>query len=136
MAIFIMLRTWHVTPFSKYIPNECMCKHCIFFGVIVSNTVFLISISTCSLLLYRNVILCVALPLMSDSLMTPWTIACLTLSMGFLRQEYWSGLPFPSLGAFPDWGFSRIEPSNPHLVTLLNSLISSRSVVLFCYEIP
>ena len=73
---------------------------------------------------------------MSDSLMTPWVIACLTLSMGFLRQEYWTGLPFSSLGAFPDWGLSRIEPSNPHLVTLLNSFISSRSVVLFCYEIP
>ena len=28
---------------------------------------------------------------------TPWTIACQApLSMGFSRQEYWSGLPFPS----------------------------------------
>ena len=31
------------------------------------------------------------------SLVTPWTVACQTpLSMGFSRQEYWSGLPFPS----------------------------------------
>ena len=31
-------------------------------------------------------------------LVTPWTIACQApLSMGFSRQEYWSGLPFPSL---------------------------------------
>ena len=31
--------------------------------------------------------------------MTPWTVACqVSLSMGFLRQEYWSGLPFPSPG--------------------------------------
>ena len=29
------------------------------------------------------------------------------LSMGFLRQEYWSGLPFPSPGDLPDSG---IEP--------------------------
>ena len=29
------------------------------------------------------------------------------LSMGFSRQEYWSGLPFPSPGKFPDPG---IEP--------------------------
>ena len=30
---------------------------------------------------------------------TPWTIACQkSLSMGFPRQEYWSGLPFPSPG--------------------------------------
>ena len=30
---------------------------------------------------------------------TPWTIACQApLSMEFSRQEYWSGLPFPTLG--------------------------------------
>ena len=33
------------------------------------------------------------------TLTTPWTIACQTpLSMGFSRQEYWSGLSFPSPG--------------------------------------
>ena len=65
---------------------------------------------------------------------TPWTVAHqVPLSMRFLRQEYWSRLPFPPPGAFPD---PRIEPSNLHLVTLLNSFISSRSVVLFCSEIP
>ena len=31
------------------------------------------------------------------TLATPWTVACkVPLSMGFSRQEYWSGLPFPS----------------------------------------
>ena len=41
---------------------------------------------------------------MSDSA-TSWTVACqATLSMGFSRQEYWSGLPFPSLGNLPDPG--------------------------------
>ena len=31
------------------------------------------------------------------TLATPWTIACQApLSIGFSRQEYWSGLPFPS----------------------------------------
>ena len=36
---------------------------------------------------------------------TPWTVACQApLSMGFSRQEYWSGLPFPSLGGLPDPG--------------------------------
>ena len=33
-------------------------------------------------------------------------------SMGFFRQEYWSGLPFPSLGDLPDPG---IEPGSPAL---------------------
>ena len=44
---------------------------------------------------------------------TPWTIAHQAfLSMGFSRQEYWSGLPFPSLGDLPDPG---IEPRSPAL---------------------
>ena len=38
---------------------------------------------------------------------TAWIVACQApLSMGFLRQEYWSGLPFPVPGGFPwprDW---------------------------------
>ena len=36
-------------------------------------------------------------------LMTAWTVAFLVpLSMGFSRQEYWSGLPFPSPENLPD----------------------------------
>ena len=35
-------------------------------------------------------------------------------SMGFSRQEYWSGLPFPSPGNLPDPG---IEPRSPALLT-------------------
>ena len=42
---------------------------------------------------------------------TPWTVAYQApLSMGFSRQEYWSGLPFPSPGDLPDPG---IEPRSP-----------------------
>ena len=34
---------------------------------------------------------------------TPWTVAYQApLSMGFSRQEYWSGLPFPSPGDLPN----------------------------------
>ena len=47
----------------------------------------------------------------------PWTIACLApLSMGFSRQEYWSGLPFPSPGDLPDPG---IEPLSLTFLRLL-----------------
>ena len=43
----------------------------------------------------------------------PWTIVYqASLSMGFSRQEYWSGLPFPSPGDFPDPG---IKPRSPAL---------------------
>jgi len=46
-------------------------------------------------------------------LVTPWTVAYqASLSMGFSRQEYWSGLPFPSPGDLPDPG---IEPRSPAL---------------------
>ena len=44
---------------------------------------------------------------------TPWTVACQApLFMGFPRQEYWSGLPFPSPGDLPG---PRIEPRSPAL---------------------
>ena len=41
----------------------------------------------------------------SDSFLTPWTVASQApLSMEFSRQEYWSGLPFPSPGDLPTQG--------------------------------
>ena len=44
---------------------------------------------------------------------TLWTVALQApLSMGFSRQEYWSGEPFPSPGCLPDPG---IEPESPAL---------------------
>ena len=44
---------------------------------------------------------------------TPWTVAHQAPpSMGFSRQEYWSGLPFPSPGDLPSPG---IEPRSPAL---------------------
>ena len=49
----------------------------------------------------------------SDSFVTPWTVACQApLSMRFPGQEYWSGLPFPSLGDLP---YPGIEPGSPVL---------------------
>ena len=38
------------------------------------------------------------------------------LSMGFPRQEYWNGLPFPPLGDLPDSGIFLIHGSNLHLL--------------------
>ena len=50
---------------------------------------------------------------MFSSFATPWTVAPqASLSMGFSRQEYWSGLPFPSPGDLPDPG---IEPESSAL---------------------
>jgi len=55
---------------------------------------------------------CVSRSVVSDSA-TPWTVACqASLPMDFSRQEYWSGLPFPSPGDLPSPG---IEPRSPAL---------------------
>jgi len=56
--------------------------------------------------------------------MIPWTVAHQApLSMEFSRQEYWSGLPFPSPGDLPNPGIEpRFLPSelreglNPHVL--------------------
>ena len=53
---------------------------------------------------------------MSDSFVTPWTVACQApLSMGFSRQEYWSRLPFPSLGHLPNSGIKPTSLTSPVL---------------------
>ena len=52
--------------------------------------------------------------------MTPWTVARqATLSMEYSRQEYWSGLPFPSPGNLLNLG---VEPRSPALLVI--SLLS------------
>ena len=54
------------------------------------------------------------------TLATPWTVARqVPPSMGFSRQEYWNGLPFPIPGDLPD---PAIEPGSPALQA--NSLVT------------
>jgi len=55
---------------------------------------------------------------MSNSSVTPWTAAGQTPpSMGFFRQEYWSGLPFPCPGDIPDPEIKLMSPASPALQT-------------------
>ena len=72
--------------------------------------------------------------------MTPWTVVCqASPSVGFSRQEYWSGLPFPSPRDLPDPG---IEPKSPALQEdsspseltgkLVNSIVVSSSILRTC----
>ena len=57
---------------------------------------------------------------------TPRTVAYQApLSRGFSRQEYWSGLPFPSAGDLPNPG---IEPGSPALQA--DSLPTELQVIL------
>ena len=47
---------------------------------------------------------------------TLWTVAHQApLSMGFSRQEYWSGLPFPFPGDLPNPGIEPRSPENPQI---------------------
>ena len=78
---------------------------------------------------------------------TPWTIAChALLSMEFSKQEYWSGLPFPTPGDLPDQGieptffvspalagkfFTTVPPGKPkHLLLLFSLSVMSNSLWL------
>ena len=54
--------------------------------------------------------MCVFSPSVVSDSVTPWTVACQApLSVEFFRQEYWNGLPFPTLGHLPEPG---IEPTS------------------------
>ena len=81
--------------------------------------------------------------------MTPWTVAHqASLYMGFPRQEYWSGLPFPSPGDLPSLGikptssalaggfFATVPPGKPlhSPVRLVKSLtcVSTSGTTSFC----
>ena len=47
---------------------------------------------------------------------TSWTVACQApLSMGFSRQDYWKGLPFPPPGDLPNPGIEAFSPEAPAL---------------------
>ena len=55
---------------------------------------------------------CVLVTQLCLTLCNPITVACqASLSMGFSRQEYWSGFPFPSPGNLPDPGIKTGSPT-------------------------
>ena len=61
---------------------------------------------------------------------TPWTSAPQApLSMEFYKQEYWSGLPFPSPGNFHDPG---IEPASPVLAGWFFTIASPGKGMFIC----
>ena len=52
----------------------------------------------------------------SNSFVTPWTVTCQApLSVEFPKQEYWSGLPFPSPQDLPDPGIKPTSLISPVL---------------------
>ena len=64
---------------------------------------------------------------------TLWTVAHQApLSMGFSRQGYWSGLPFPSPGDLPDPGIESTSPATPALQ--VDSLLLSHWMNPFLWQ--
>ena len=64
---------------------------------------------------------------------TLWTVAHQApLSMGFSRQGYWSGLPFPSPGDLPDPGIESTSPATPALQ--VDSLLLSHWMSPFIWQ--
>ena len=64
-------------------------------------------------MLFQPVLLLFRCRVLSNSFATTWTVAHQApVFIGFPRQEYCSGLPFPSPGDLPDPG---IEPGSPAL---------------------
>ena len=60
---------------------------------------------------------------MSDPFVTLWTIAHQApLSVGFPKQEYWSGLPFPPPGDLPD---PRTKPVSPEALALADGFFTT-----------
>ena len=74
---------------------------------------------------------------------SPWTVAHQApVSMGFPRQEYWSGLPFPPPGDLPDLGIEPMSLISPALAggffttsTTWDLLESLCSLEYFCHLI-
>ena len=77
--------------------------------------------------LLRHTCVCIVQPLSRVQLFaTPWTLACQApLSMGFPKEEYWSGLPLPPPGDPPSPG---MEPLSPALAGRFSTLSPQSSV--------
>ena len=78
-----------------------------------------------------TMLLCVCVQLLCrvQLLVTPWTVAHqVPLSVEFSRQEYWSGLPFPTPGDLPNSG---IELASPALASrFFITVLPGKSTVL------
>ena len=98
------LRPWALTSESPQFKSQLFCL-----GTLCTS--YYLNISQLSYFIFEKVkvksLSCVRL------FVTPWTVAHQApLSIGFSRQEYWSGLPFPSPGDLPD---PEIEPGSSTL---------------------
>ena len=122
-ALFITAKIWKqpkCSPADKWIDNV---RHTyIYVCVCVCHMYVCIHTHTCMCML--SCFSCVQL------FATLWTIACQApLSMGFSRQEYWSGLPCPPPGHLPDRGIEPASLMSPALAGGFFALIPSTTLI-------
>ena len=102
----------------------CMCIYCIY---IIHRPLYL------HICMYQSVVVAVYLLSHVRFFATPWTVAHqISLSMGFPRQEYCSGLPFPFPADFSEPG---IKPAYPawQADSLPLSHLGSPCIYLYLY---
>ena len=88
-------------------------------------------LATLQVLIQLYTWLCVCAQLLShvQLFVIPWTVVHQApLSMAFSRQEYWSGLPFPSPGDIPDIG---IKPTTPALAGGFFTICTSWEALIY-----
>ena len=105
LCFIAVLRLLLVCLFSCHLSNEEYAEYVVFLSI----SILIIKKSPARM--HAKSLQCVRL------FATLWTVAHQALlSMGFSRQEYWSGLPFPFQGNFPTQGSNPgIKPRSPVL---------------------
>ena len=93
---------------SSALPRECQAKT----GNMTNRT----RLHSQAFALILSMRACVCMLSHVQLFATPWSVAHqVPLSMGFPRQEYWSGLLFPSPGDLPEPGIEPMCPASPAL---------------------
>ena len=81
-------------------------------------------------LYFKNICLCAQFLSRVQFFATPWTVAHQApLSIGFPRQEYWTGLPFPSPEDLPTPGVEPISLASPILAGTFFTTVSPKNTL-------
>ena len=98
------------SPLKQQFPKVLVC-----FGLLCTVKYYYLSKLSFFVSQCVNCYCCFPVTQLCSTLSTPWAIDYqnhhLPLSMGFPRQEYWSGLPFPSPENLPDPGIESMSPA-------------------------
>ena len=101
-------------PLCVYQHTSCQCREVLGVSVTLASDQFQSPLNPCS----AGVCICAKSLQSCLALCSPWAVACqAALSMGFSRQAYWRGLPFPLPGELPDLQIELMPPTSPALAS-------------------